>query len=122
MQTRKTFDYAVHPLRFIDYEGSHKVRRESPGHTTPDFTHTSTIELPDVSSPVAISYDAYITDRDDSRPEPELVAYDDWMTLSASGLINTQYLQGANTRTGFTTVERYVDIGKQLLFVRIPNR
>ena len=68
MQRRKTFDYAFHPLLVIDYEGAHKVRRESPGHTTPDFTHTSTIELPDVSSPVAILCDA---DRDDSRPELE---------------------------------------------------
>ena len=44
-------------------------------YTTPDFTHIATIELPDISPPAAISYDASTTDRDDGRsmkPEPEL--------------------------------------------------
>jgi hypothetical protein len=51
-------------------------------YTTLDFTHIPAIELPDISTPIAISYDASITDRDDGRsikpepvpePAPELV-------------------------------------------------
>jgi hypothetical protein len=42
-------------------------------YTTPDFTHIPAIELPDISTPIATSYDASIIDRDDGRsiePEP----------------------------------------------------
>ncbi|KAM3067032.1 hypothetical protein ACMFMG_011813 [Clarireedia jacksonii] len=43
-------------------------------YTTPDFTHIPTIELPDISPPIVISYDASTTDRDDGRSiEPERV-------------------------------------------------
>lgn len=45
-------------------------------YTTPDFTHTPTIELGDISPPVAILYKASTTDRDETKsieaePEPE---------------------------------------------------
>lgn len=36
-------------------------------YTTPDFTHVPTIELPEISPPVAISYGASTTDREDIK-------------------------------------------------------
>jgi hypothetical protein len=43
-------------------------------YTTPEFTHKTAVEPPNISPSVALSHDASTTDRDDGRPieEPSL--------------------------------------------------
>ncbi|RFU33844.1 hypothetical protein B7463_g2468, partial [Scytalidium lignicola] len=65
-------------------------------YTTPDFTHIPTIDLPNISPPVAISYDASTMDREDDRfiepelmPEPEPVPVPMPVPVGSLGLEST---------------------------------